>query len=359
MAHDVFRALEAWFQNPDEAWTVWNEGVTEFRTLIGHLLGLPANSIVPKTSAGQGLRAVLNTFDQAPIEVVATACEFDSVDHILRTYESKGRITVRWVEPESHSSDVPRLRSRLIQDAIQRQTQLVVVPHVLFQTGQILDNVSEIAARAQEVGALTVLDTYHSFGVLPFTLAETGFDFAIGGSYKYVRGGPGACWLAIHPRVFDRGLRTLDTGWFAKADPFHFQRNKEIDWATNGDGWLESTPPVVTAFQALAGLELLVELGVDRLRATSLSQQRQLRETFRTAGVQMFEPEDPNEFGAFSLLPYPNGSTLTEKLSTLDVCVDSRGPFVRFGPDILNTQTEFNLAAERTAAALREPSDAI
>src|SRR2546430_17141455 len=78
----------------------------------------------------------------------------------------------------------------------------------------------------------------------------------------------------VHPR--HHGLRTLDTGWFAKQDVFAYLRPEPPQFAPGGDGWLESTPPVLTPFQALAGLEITLELGVERLRAYNLEQKRQL-----------------------------------------------------------------------------------
>src|SRR5258708_20513739 len=73
-------------------------------------------------------------------------------------------------------------------------------------------------------------------------------------------------------------MRTLDTGWFAKKDVFSYLRPEPPEFGAGGDAWLESTPPVLAPFQALAGLELTLELGVAQLRAYSMEQKQRLAE---------------------------------------------------------------------------------
>ncbi len=130
-----------------------------------------------------------------------------------------------------------------------------------------------------------LLDVYHALGVFPVDVAALDVDFAVGGSYKYLRGGPGACFLYLHPRHLDGSLRTLDTGWFAKRDPFAYLRPDPPQYAAGGDAFLESTPPVLPFYQARAGQRLVLALGVERLRAHSLALQQRLVGLLRERGV--------------------------------------------------------------------------
>ena len=114
-------------------------------------------------------------------------------------------------------------------------------------------------------------------------LAALDADFAVGGSYKYLRGGPGACFLYVHPRHLDGGLRTLDTGWFAKEAPFAYERPDPPRFATGGDGWMESTPAVLPFYQSRAGQLFALAIGVARLRSYSLAAQRRLVAALRRA----------------------------------------------------------------------------
>lgn len=371
-SHDLQRAMDLWYRDLDHAWghpDGWMAEVARFRELMASLIGAPRpDCIIPKTAAGQGLRAVLNALsDHGKVPtVVATRGEFDSCDFILKTYASKGRIRLRWVEP-AHTNPITTFDAGKIIDAIDDSIDLVLCSQVLFSTGQVLPDLPHITAAAHRHSALMVVDTYHSAGVMPISLdgdqpgGMGGADFSIGGNYKYTRGGPGACWLAVHPRHLseitatqhpaDR-LSTLDTGWFAKRDTFSYQRTEQPELSPGGDAWLESTPPILTAYQARAGLELTVGIGTARLREYSLHQLSCLRQAFERRGVSLYRPTTPEMFGGFALLPMPKAHEFSDELRRRGVNTDARGGCVRFGPDLLSTEEEFHLAAEIVSEAL-------
>ncbi|HYR00035.1 MAG TPA: aminotransferase class V-fold PLP-dependent enzyme, partial [Casimicrobiaceae bacterium] len=219
-ADDVREGLALWGSQLGDAWDAWNAEIGAWRARLAALMGAPRpDCVVPKTSAGQGLRAVLNAHDGVP-RVVATRGEFDSLDVILREYARRGRIALAFVEPRADAS----FAAEDVLAAIAGGADLVVVSQVLFRTGQVLPGLAAIVAAAHAAGARLLLDVYHSLGVFPVDLAALDVDFAVGGSYKYLRGGPGACYLYLHPRHLDGRLRTLDIGWFAKAAPFRYER---------------------------------------------------------------------------------------------------------------------------------------
>jgi kynureninase len=343
-AMDVQEGLDYWYERLDGVWDedAWPAEIVRFRKNIARLIGAPDHlNVIPKTSAGQGLRAVLNSFEGVP-RVVATRGEFDSVDLILKAYAAKGRAEVRWVEP--NPTEPVTFDADSVLAEVAHGTDLLVISYVFFSTGQIMPDLGRVIREAQSQGALVLIDAYHAAGVLPFSFQDLGADFMIGGSYKYLRGGPGACWLAISERNRE-SRRTLDTGWFAKKNPFDYSRP---DPPVFGEAWLESTPPALTMFQTRAGLELILELGVDNLRAYNLRQQDVLRAAFRHHGVRFLDT-DPTQFGAFTLVADPDASGFARALAAEGVNTDARGATVRFGPDILNTDEELEEAARITA----------
>lgn len=356
-ADDILDAVSLWYSELDGAWggSGWPAAMNAFRKGVAQLIGHPEPScIAPKTAAGQGLRAVLNALpvDESlrPVNVVATRGEFDSIDFILKTYHFKGRANVQWVEPAT-VEPIPHFDSADIIRAINDSTDLVVVSHVLFTTGQLMSGLDQIVEAAHSHGALVLIDAYHSVGVVPLNFSSLNCDFMIGGSYKYTRGGPGACWLAVHPRHVETGLRTLDTGWFAKRNQFSYERPDEPLLALDGDSWLESTPPVLTFYQALAGLEFTHLIRVDRLRAYNLCQQAFLREQFLEKGVP-FVDQNLEHRGSFTLVPSSDAHGLSDALKAMGVTTDARGTTVRFGPDVLTTFEELESAALKTAKVL-------
>jgi len=336
---DVGRALQAWVRDLGEAWDDWLAARERFRALTAQLVGAPsADSIVPKTSAAQGLRAVLNSYDER-IRVLATDAEFDSIDFVLRVYRDRGRLELVTAPA----------RAEALIEALGQRTGLVIVSTVLFRTGEIVAGIEALIRAAHAAGAKVLLDVYHHAGVLPLELATLDADFAIGGSYKYTRGGPGAGWLYVHPRW--HGLRTLDTGWFAKETPFAYERPEPPRFARGGDAWLESTPPVLTPVQALAGLEFTVALGVGRLRAWHLPQKQRFAAMLAERGIRA--DGAGAEFGAFLSVAHADATRVAKELLARGVKTDARGDRLRLCADLLNTDAELQRAAETIAAALR------
>jgi kynureninase len=349
MALDAAEFASLWYSDMNEAWTCWQAELDRFATNIERLIGAESKTIIHRASAGQGLRAVLNSFNlDRPMRIVTTGGEFDSLDFILRAYQAAGRCEVTWVEPEVVNG-VPTIDSSAVLDAVTEATDLVVVSHVFFGTGQVFSKLDEFVRKCQERGALVLVDLYHSVGAVPLSISQVGPDFAVGGSYKYLRGGPGASWLYVSRGQQSRA--TLDTGWFAKPTALEFQGgSKELRQQGIG-GWAESTPPVIASFQARSGLELVLELGVDRIRAYSLEKQAQLRSILSASGITCHDPLNPESFGAFSLVPSSRAKEAVAFLATVGVTADARGQLIRLCPDILNSDAEFEVAAERFSQA--------
>ena len=344
-AEDVAEAVGLWQSRLGDAWDAWSAEMGAYRSRLARLLGAPeAGCVVPKTSAGQGLRAILNTYDSVP-RVLATRGEFDSLDVILRHYARRGRIALSMVEPREDGL----FAADDLLAAIRKGADLVILSQVVFTTAQVLPELPSIIRAAREHGARVLLDVYHSLGVFPVDVAALDVDFAVGGSYKYLRGGPGACFLYLHPRHLDGSLSTLDIGWFAKRDPFLYRRPDPAEFGAGGDAFLESTPAVLPWYQARAGQVFTLAVGVDRLRAYSLALQRRLVGLLAERGVDAEGGRDDR--GAFVVMREANAVAFADALAQRGVHGDARGSFLRLCPDVLTTQAELSAAVEQIVAA--------
>ncbi len=343
-AADVAEAIVLWQRHLGDAWDEWLEEMRAFRARLAALLHAPRpDCVVPKSSAGQGLRAILNTYDGVP-RVVATRAEFDSVDLILRQYARRGRIALSWVEPREGGL----LAAEDLRAAMRPGVDLVVVSQVVFTTGQVLPELAALIAQAHGIGARVLVDVYHSLGVFPVEIDALDADFAIGGSYKYLRGGPGAGFLYLNPRHLDGSLSTLDTGWFAKTDPFAYERPEPPRFAAGGDAFLESTPAILPLYHARAGQVFALAVGAERLRDYSLQQLRRLVGLLRDRGVAA-EGGTPDR-GAFAVVRDAHAVALATVLQERGVRADARGPYLRLCPDVLTTDAELAAAAQAIAA---------
>src|SRR5690349_15514354 len=146
MAEDVRTAIDAWYRDMDDAWDLWLEAREKWRALTAQLVGAPRpDCIIPKTSAGQGLRAVLNALPGKP-RVAASDGEFDSLDFILRVYREQGRAEVKIVPWQALSGE---------------GTDLVVISTVMFRTGEVVRHLPRLIHEAHAAGARVLLDVYH------------------------------------------------------------------------------------------------------------------------------------------------------------------------------------------------------
>jgi kynureninase len=341
--NDVMEGLGYWYTDRENAWEMWLREVTAFRQRVATLIHAPrSDCVVPRASAGQGLRTILNCYDQ-PIRVIASSDEFNSIDHILKTYARRGRIQLKRLKPTPGSF----YQIEGFLDAIQMGTELVVVSMVMFTTGQLLSFLPDLIKAAHDRGAKVLLDLYHGAGAVPVDVAGLDTDFAIGGNYKYLRGGPGAGWLYLHPRHLDGTLETLDTGWFAEPDPFAFARPPSPELGSGGNRFLESTPAILPFYQARPGLIFTLAIGVDRLRRYSLKQQLRLEELLQKCGIPFLG--NPEERGAFIAIPDQQAQLIAERLEKAGVICDARERLLRFCPDILNTQEELAISVAKLA----------
>ncbi|HZW71937.1 MAG TPA: aminotransferase class V-fold PLP-dependent enzyme, partial [Caldimonas sp.] len=341
-------AIALWQTKLGDAWDEWSAEMEAYRSRLARLLGAPrADCVVPKTSAGQGLRAILNSYQKVP-RVIATRGEFDSIDVILRQYARRGRIALEFVEPREDGL----FAADDLLAAVGRGVDLLVVSQVVFNSGQVLPGLPTLIETVHAKGGRVLLDVYHSLGVFPVDVAALDVDFAVGGSYKYLRGGPGACYLYFHPRHLDGSLATLDIGWFAKREPFRYERPEPIAFAAGGDAFLESTPPILTWYQARAGQRFTLAIGVARLRAYSLAQQRRLVSLLAERGVAAEGGSDDR--GAFLVIRDRDATGLAQALEQRGVYGDARGEHLRLCPDVLTTGAELVRAAEEVAIVRAE-----
>jgi kynureninase len=348
MADDVAEATAGWYSKLGDAWDAWLEERQAFRTRMATLIGAARpDCVVPKTSAGQGLRTVLNALPGKP-RVISTRGEFDSIDVILKQYAALERIELRWVEPHVDGD----FAIEPVLDAVNDGAELVVISQVMFMTGQIVRGLDTLAKACHRRGTRLLVDSYHAVGVVPMDVVELGADFVIGGSYKYLRGGPGACFLYIAPAVLEGGLRPLDIGWFANADSFGYQRPELPVLSHGGDGFLESTPPVLTWYQARSGLEFTLAMGVQRLRAYSLKQLNALRGYITDAGINTVKGGD-EDHGAFLAIRLANAMEFPARLQREGIICDARGQWLRLCPDCLTRDEELRCAAATLGRLLR------
>jgi kynureninase len=318
----------------------WGEGWWEMPVTVGdqlgRILGAPAGSIVMHQNVTVAEAIVLSCF--APRDgrnrVVYEDGNFPSVRYV---FQAQPDLEVVAVEDDA-----------AIVDAIDERTLLVPISHVLFKNGEIQD-VEPIVRRAHEAGAHVVLDCYQSAGVVPFDLYELGVDFAVGGSVKWLCGGPGAGWLYVRPELAERLEPTL-VGWQGHARPFAFE--PELEYAAGARRFLTGTPNVPALYAATAGYDTIEEVGVPRIRERSLALTQLLIDLCDAAGLEVVSPREPARRGGTVTVSTPDHAACHCALGERGVVSDFRPDpdgGIRLGPHFFNTEKEVRHAVSELA----------
>src|SRR5207253_11477688 len=200
------------------------------------------------------------------------------------------------------------------------RTLLVPITHVLFKTAEIQD-VETIVRRAHEVGAHVVLDAYQSAGIVPVDVAALNVDFAVGGSVKWLCGGPGNGWLYVRPDLAGV-LEPTFVGWQAHARPFSFE--PELEYAPGIARFLTGTPNVPALYAATAGYDLIEEVGVERIREASMSQTALLTRLLDEAGFDVTSPRAPERRGGTVTVRTPAFQAVHRELAERGILCDFR-----------------------------------
>src|ERR671928_1243045 len=232
--------------------------------------------------------------------------------------------------------------------AIDERTRLVSVSHVLFRSAFVLD-ADAICRKAREVGALVSLDAFHSVGVLPVDVKQSGVDFLTGGVLKWLCGGPGGAFLYVSPDVRDRLAPTL-TGWQAHARPFAFE--SDMEYALGAFRWLNGTPVIPALYAAAEGPKCVRRAGIEAIRAKSTRQTTRLIELADARGYPVHAPRDPARRGGTVAFDVPHAYEVAQYLLSRDVVVDYRpGAGIRVAPHFYTSDAELDYCVATIDAA--------
>jgi kynureninase len=330
---------EVWATRGIRAWGEgWWTMPLEVGDQIGRIVGAPPGTTVMHQNVAVAEAVVLSCFrpvDPARNRIVYEAENFPSVRYL---YQAQPELEV--VVCES---------AEAVVEAIDERTLLVPISHVLFKSAEIQD-VAPIVARAHEAGARVVLDCYQSAGIVSFSVTELDVDFAVGGSVKWLCGGPGNGWLYVRPDLIEE-LEPTFTGWQAHASPFAFE--PELRYAAGIARFLTGTPNVPALYAATSGYDFVEEVGVDAIRASSTRQTELLIALADEAGFEVRSPRDPALRGGTVTVSVPDFEAVHAELGARGVICDFRpGAGIRLGPHYYNEDEELRFAVDQIGEIL-------
>jgi kynureninase len=357
MPASTFDAMQAFTQQ----WATrgvqsWADGWWQMPLTVGDelapIIGAAPGTIAMHQNVSVCQSLILSCFEPTPARnrIVLPELEFPSVLYVYEQHARNGDLEVARVP----SADGMTIDTQAMVDAIDERTLLVPISHVLFASGYLMD-VEPIVARAHEVGALVVLDTYQSAGTVPFDVTALDVDFATGGSVKWLCGGPGAGYLYVNPR--HHGLEPKVTGWMAHAAPFAFE--PEQRYAEGIARFLHGSPAVPSLYAAREGYRAIREVGMDAIRAKSQRLTQRFIELVDEAAdagadLRVTSPRVPARRGGTVTVDAASGAgaSVAAELIRRGIIVDFRpGAGVRVSPHFYTLESEVEAAVAALAEA--------
>lgn len=350
-------ALDAWTDAP----APWLNMAERLGASLAPLVGAQPDEVVATGATTVNLHALVSTFyePRAPrTKLLADNLTFPSDVHALAS-----QVRLRNLDPSVHLVFAPVTGGRYIDEdaTIEMMTDevaLIVLPSVLFRSGQLLD-VGRLTEAARARGIPIGFDCSHSVGVIPHELDRCGVDFAFWCSYKYLNGGPGSPgFLYVNRRHFDR--RPALAGWFGFVKSRQFDMLTEFDHQRSAGGWQISSPGILGLATIEGALADITEAGIDSIREKSLRMtsylMRLIDETAAENQLIVGTPREAHRRGGHVAVEHPHAEALHKALVDRRVMTDLRPPnVIRICPSPLyNTYQELWQVAHHLKDILTE-----
>ena len=324
-----------WAERGVVSWETWAPEVERVADLVGSLIGAPPGTTVLRQNVADLLGDLVTCFDWhgRRNRVVTSALEWPGS---LHTWSQIGRLGGEAVVVPGDADGLGFDVQQMV-DAIDDRTLIVECSHVLFRTATVVD-LAPLVQKAHAVGALVVVDGYQAAGTLDVDVRALDVDVYLGGSVKYLSGGPGNGWMHVAPEVVDR-LEPVTSGWFGQAAPFSF--DPEIAYAPGIRRFAGGTPGVPAAYAAEPAYAALAEIGMARVRERSVSLTQPLLEAALERGFTVRSPHDPDHRGGHVTIDPGNSARVHDELIARGTVVDHRpGVGIRVSPHFYNTLDE-------------------
>ncbi|MFC7060841.1 kynureninase [Halobacillus seohaensis] len=346
----LLTSLEDWKQFGIEGWTdgkqPWYYMSEKLGEMTSPLIGAKPEEVINTGSITTNLHQLLATFYKPSgkrNKIIADALNFPS-----DIYAIKSQLELHGLHPTEHliqvkSTDQYTLSEEDIIAAMDEEVALLLLPSVLYRSGQLLD-IERITKAAHSHNIVVGFDLAHSIGALPHKLNEWGVDFAVWCTYKYLNSGPGGVGgLFVHEKHLGRkpGL----AGWFSSSKDKQFDMEHDLTHAQTAGAFQIGTPHILSSAPLLGSLEIFQEAGINEIRKKSLQLTRCLMdlisEKLATYNLKIVNPTEDHRRGGHISLVHPEAASLCKALKQQGVIPDFRAPnVIRLAPVALYVSFE-------------------
>jgi kynureninase len=328
------QGIDGWM-NGNYPWFTISEKLGE---QCAPLVGAKPNEVVITASTTTNLHQLVATFFKPTgkkTKILADELNFPSDIYALQS-----QLKLRGLDPQDHLIRVKSRDGRTIEEqdiiaAMSEEVAMVVLPTVLYRSGQLLD-IEKLTYEAHQRGILIGFDGCHSVGAIPHHFSKWGVDFAYWCTYKYLNSGPGGVGaLYVNEKHFGKlpGL----TGWFGSHKEKQFDMEHTFTGAEDAGAYQIGTPHLLSTAPLIGSLEMFSEAGIDAIREKSLKQTRYLMDLLQSEldgfDFRIGNPFEDLRRGGHVALEHPEAARICKALKENGVIPDFRNPnIIRLAP---------------------------
>lgn len=334
----VTHFLDLWEEHGAAAWyRTWLGECAALRSSFERLTGGAPGSVALAPSVGVALGVIASCYDyRKRNRVITTALDFPTIPH---QWLVRPEVEVV-ILPSDDGIGVPLERYAA---ALDERTALVATSHVFFTSGYI-QPIAEIARLAHAAGAHALIDGYQAAGQVPLDVVRDDVDFYLSGGLKWLIGGPGIVELYARPDLIAQLHPTL-AGWFAHRDQFAFDAEHFV-FHDDARRFEVGTPAMAAVYAARAGLDIVLEIGPQAIRARTQALVADLAARLGEIGASLKLPADPATHAGIVMMHAADPAPIVRGLRERNIIVDYRPGFVRISPYFYNTEEENAIIAD-------------
>lgn len=343
----LLESLNDWKEHGIDGWTTgkhpWFFLSEKLGEMMAPLVGALANEVIVTGSTTVNLHQLVATFykpEGSRTKILADELTFPSDIYALQS-----QLRIHGFDPGTHlvrvkSRDGRFLKEEDIIDAMTDEIALIILPTVLYRSGQILD-MKRLTTEANRRGILIGFDGCHSIGAIPHSFSEWGVDFAYWCNYKHLNGGPGSVGgLFVNSKHF--GTAPGLAGWFGSKKEKQFDMEHTLTPADSAGAYQIGTPHVLSLAPLLGALEIFTEAGIENIRAKSLKVNQFLMDLLEqevgNMGFIIGNPVEDFRRGGHVSLEHKEAARICKALKENGVIPDFRAPnIIRLAPVALYT----------------------
>jgi len=338
--------MEMWNEWGAHAWyEIWLGEIAKVRKKFAKIIGAQVHEVAIAPSVSAALSSIATALDYSKHNnVVMADMDFPTLAYQWLVKERLG-VECRFVESLDRIYTPPEL----FESKVDSQTALVATSRVFFTSGYIQD-VRAVADIAHKHEAYILIDDYQGTGQIPIDVVKMDIDFLVTGTLKWLMGGPGLAFVYVREGLVPQ-LQPTIAGWFGHREQFKF-KTREFEFRGDAARVEMGTPAVPTIYTANAGLDIVREIGVERICERTRFLTNDLIARARERGWTIRAPQEPDRRSSIVMIEVDHPEEVVETLIGRNIITDSRPGLLRVSPYFYNTVEENAMVIDAIAEIL-------